>query len=82
MFNKVDDNICPLCEKVNRCQVKSTNRCWCMETQVPAELIAKVPCKYKGKTCICNDCIERYHQQTSTQPSEVVSIHCTKKSTT
>jgi hypothetical protein len=63
MPNKINDNICPLCEKTNRCGVKSPEGCWCMTTQVPAALLEKVSAQLKGKTCICNDCIERYQQQ-------------------
>jgi len=63
MPNKINDKICPLCEKVNRCGVKSPQGCWCMATQIPAALLAKIPAQLKGKSCICNDCIERYQQQ-------------------
>ncbi len=63
MPNKIYDNICPLCEQINRCDASSSQGCWCMETQVPAELLAKIPAHLKGKTCICNGCIERHKQQ-------------------
>lgn len=63
MINKVNKSICPLCEKVNLCDVKSEQRCWCMNTQVPKELIEKVPLHLKNINCICNECITRYHQE-------------------
>ena len=63
MVKPVNDSICPLCKQSNRCDAKSSNGCWCMSTQVPAALLAKVPVALKAKACICNRCIERYHQQ-------------------
>lgn len=65
MTDKTDDSICPLCEQSNRCDVKASQGCWCMNTKVPAALLAQVPEKFKGKTCVCNACIARYHQQQS-----------------
>ena len=63
MVKLVNDSICPLCQQSNRCDVKSSNGCWCMNTEVPAALLAQVPVDLKSKACICNSCIERYHQQ-------------------
>lgn len=60
MVNKVNESICPLCKQANRCDVQSPQGCWCMNTQVPAELLAKVPDELKGVTCVCNVCIANY----------------------
>jgi len=60
---KVDDSLCPLCRQSNRCDVQSSQGCWCMNTQVPAALLAKVPEHLKGISCVCNNCIANFHQQ-------------------
>lgn len=72
MSNQIrsDDKFCPLCEQENRCEVKSQQGCWCMNTQVPAALLAKVPDNLKGISCVCNSCIARYHQQQTLDASK------------
>ena len=62
MTDTIDDSICPLCQQSNRCDVKASTGCWCMTTTVPAELLAKIPETLKNKSCICQGCIEDYHQ--------------------
>jgi len=63
MITQVDDSICPLCQQSNRCDVQSPQGCWCMASKVPAALLAQLPAQFKATTCICNRCIEQYHQQ-------------------
>jgi hypothetical protein len=63
MIYKKDDSICPLCEQSNRCDVKASSSCWCMNTQVPEALLEKIPAYLKGVSCVCNACIGRYHAQ-------------------
>jgi len=63
MPNKTDDSICPLCQKLNRCDVNSSAGCWCMNTRVPQALLNRIPTQLQGVSCVCNKCIERYHQQ-------------------
>jgi len=63
MTYKNDGSICPLCNKINRCDVKASSGCWCMNTQVPEALLARIPTELKGISCVCNNCIERYYQQ-------------------
>ena len=63
MTYKNDASICPLCEQSNRCDVKASTGCWCMNSQVPQALLAKVPAHLKGVSCVCNACIARYQQQ-------------------
>jgi len=58
-----DDSICPLCKQSNRCDVKASSGCWCINTQVPKALLAKIPAHLKGKSCVCNICIANYQQQ-------------------
>jgi len=61
--NENVDGQCPLCQQNNRCEVSSPQGCWCMSTQVPAALLAKIPEHLKGISCVCNNCIASYHQQ-------------------
>ncbi len=63
MTNKNDGSICPLCQQKNRCDVKAKSGCWCMNTQVPEALLAKIPTHLKAISCVCNNCIEQYHHQ-------------------
>ncbi|WP_082627083.1 cysteine-rich CWC family protein [Colwellia sp. TT2012] len=63
MTSKIDDSICPLCQQNNCCNVNASSGCWCMNSQVPEALLAKVPTHLKGITCICNACIRGYLQQ-------------------
>jgi hypothetical protein len=58
-----DDSICPLCQQVNSCDVNANNGCWCMNTNVPQALLAKIPTELKGVSCVCNACIDDYYQQ-------------------
>lgn len=67
MTDNIDDSICPLCEQSNRCDVKASQGCWCMNTAVPEALLAQVPEQLKGKSCVCNACIAAYFQQHSTR---------------
>lgn len=67
MQTLIDDSICPLCKQVNRCDVTAISGCWCMKVKVPAELLAQVPAPIKNKSCICNKCIDRYHQKLTCQ---------------
>ena len=70
MSDKVDTNICPLCHQVNQCDVNNSAGCWCMNTEIPKPLLAKVPTEYKSLRCICNNCITKYQRQ---QAIEAVS---------
>lgn len=50
---------CPLCGKPNQCGVTSgAPSCWCMRTEVPKQLIERVPDALKGIVCICEDCVK------------------------
>ncbi|HCM46362.1 MAG TPA: hypothetical protein DIS98_02240, partial [Colwellia sp.] len=40
MTYKNDDSICPLCGQSNRCDVKASSGCWCMNTEIPEALLA------------------------------------------
>ncbi|GEM_PF-826569 len=65
MTYKNDDSICPLCGQSNRCDVKASSGCWCMNTEIPEALLALIPTHLKGIHCVCNACITHYHEQSS-----------------
>lgn len=67
MTTTINASICPLCQQLNRCNVKASTGCWCMKTKMPAALLAQVPTAIKNKRCICNSCIEQYYQDQSDQ---------------
>ena len=54
---------CPLCGRLNRCAMEiaresgaEPGRCWCMDLDFSAELLAKVPAAAVRRACICEDC--------------------------
>jgi len=53
---------CPLCQQKNYCAVDSDQPCWCMNTEIPAELIKQVPSEQRNKSCICANCVEKFNQ--------------------
>jgi len=57
---------CPLCGGVNDCQLCTISAykgsCWCMNAQIPDELLATVPAESRNRACICRGCVERFHQ--------------------
>jgi hypothetical protein len=57
---KTDLN-CSLCQEKNSCGVNATEPCWCMTKKVPAELIKQVPSSQRNKSCICEQCVDRYN---------------------
>lgn len=66
MVSEIDDSICPLCQQKNSCSVqaaKASLGCWCMNANVPADLLATLPKSLQGKACICIACIEKYREQ-------------------
>jgi hypothetical protein len=55
----IDTKICPFCKKPNFCKADFPNeRCWCVDIEIPKELIALVPKEFLMKTCICQKCVE------------------------
>mgnify|MGYP000110461872 CR=1 FL=1 len=70
MTNKNDGSICPLCQQKNRCDVKAASNCWCMNTQVPKELLAQIPAHLRGVSCVCNICIANYQRQQDLNANE------------
>jgi hypothetical protein len=65
-MNDIDKSLCPLCQKNNNCALESKESkgaektCWCMQTTVSDEVLAKVPADKKAKACICQSCLKVY----------------------
>jgi hypothetical protein len=54
------DLTCPLCGGPNGCAPAISgdfnSACWCTETKITPELLARVPEALRGKSCICKAC--------------------------
>ena len=60
--------LCPLCGRDNSClpasqKAQPASSCWCMSTEVPAALLARLPAEAQDKACICQACINAYNAQ-------------------
>jgi prepilin-type processing-associated H-X9-DG protein len=57
---------CPLCGGANECQLCSPaaykGRCWCADTEILDELLARVPEPLRNRACICRNCVEQFHR--------------------
>jgi prepilin-type N-terminal cleavage/methylation domain-containing protein/prepilin-type processing-associated H-X9-DG protein len=60
---------CPLCGGRNDCQLCSPyvykGQCWCAHEDIPAELLARVPEKFRNRACICRSCVKKFHLEKS-----------------
>jgi hypothetical protein len=59
----VEASKCPLCGGPNQCALAadpSATQCWCDTEKFPRELLAQIPAKAVGRTCICQKCLTRY----------------------
>ncbi|MEK5255621.1 MULTISPECIES: cysteine-rich CWC family protein [unclassified Paenibacillus] len=56
---QVEQRYCPLCKELNYCGADSGG-CWCFHTEIPAELLERVPLELRGKACICQRCVEAF----------------------
>ncbi len=61
-----DASRCPLCGQLNDCQLCTVDvykgPCWCSKVKIPGELIAQVPADLRNKSCICRDCVMKFHR--------------------
>lgn len=55
------DKVCPLCGEYNQCK-SGEETCWCFHVKVPKELIERIPEEKRGKSCICERCIDKYNK--------------------
>ena len=56
--------LCPLCDQPNRCAMAvdpNATDCWCESVIFPEELLAQIPENAVRKTCVCQECLEKYH---------------------
>lgn len=56
---QVEQRYCPLCKELNYCGADSGG-CWCFHTEIPAELLERVPLALRDKACICQRCVEAF----------------------
>ncbi len=57
MTEPFDATRCPLCGEANACQIAAgRTKCWCFETPVPADVLARVPLAAQGVACVCKRC--------------------------
>ncbi len=56
----INEKICPLCLKGNKCMAHSKEPCWCKNIVIPNELLEIVPEEKKRKACICLNCINEF----------------------
>lgn len=61
-IGRLDERLCPLCERENHCSVQS-GECWCFHTKVPQELLDRIPVELRNKVCICSKCVEEFETQ-------------------
>ena len=66
-LNHFNPGHCPLCGGANECQLCSPaaykGRCWCADTEIPSELIARVPENFRNRACICKQCVEKFERE-------------------
>ncbi|MCP3907017.1 MAG: cysteine-rich CWC family protein [Oceanicoccus sp.] len=52
---------CPICGEANGCAIANNaeaSNCWCMEVNIPEELIEQANQRGDMKRCICQACAE------------------------
>lgn len=60
---KDSETDCPLCGLENACGMASgAESCWCFQKQIPAEVLASIPEKAIGRSCICQACASKAPQ--------------------
>ncbi|MBN1959335.1 MAG: cysteine-rich CWC family protein [Deltaproteobacteria bacterium] len=61
-------DICPLYGGPNHCgKADGKSSCWCFNTSIPQEVLARVPDAARGVTCICEACAKNKRSPTSNQ---------------
>jgi hypothetical protein len=52
-----DPTRCPLCGEPNACQpAAGRSKCWCFDTPVPPDVLARVPGDAQDASCACRRC--------------------------
>ncbi len=57
----INQNQCPLCQQSNLCGVNGKAACWCVSSDIRPELLAQVPQELSGKSCVCQQCIDKFN---------------------
>jgi len=56
-----EGTVCPLCGGPNGCPLASDapykGSCWCMQLDMPEELMKRLPEESRGRSCICHRCV-------------------------
>jgi hypothetical protein len=64
---------CPLCGGDNHCllcaPVAYKGQCWCVQEDLPAELLARVPENLRHRACICRACVEKFRMEKLLSPA-------------
>lgn len=58
---------CPLCCEPNKCALAAdpdAAECWCDGEEFPDELLAQIPENAIRRTCVCQNCLEKYREST------------------
>ncbi|WP_443088725.1 cysteine-rich CWC family protein [Vibrio sp. SCSIO 43137] len=66
------EKICPICQRKNQCEASSG--CWCSRQKVPEQLINLLAKEQRGKSCICQQCVNAYHND----PKGFIDRHANK----
>ncbi|WP_193747536.1 cysteine-rich CWC family protein [Cellvibrio sp. OA-2007] len=60
---------CPLCGQPNHCTPANTGSfagsCWCKTQPFPPELLAQLAPEQRNNSCICQACVNHFHNQQS-----------------
>lgn len=61
MNTTIDQSLCPLCQQNNLCGVNGDEPCWCVTSDIKRDLLAQVPVELSGKSCVCQQCIDKFN---------------------
>lgn len=60
MSTTMSESNCPLCGGPNDCGIaQGKSICWCFNTAIPEDLLARIPDEQRNQSCICEACATR-----------------------
>lgn len=68
---------CPICHQNNHCGVNQPSQCWCMNTDITAEMSLLFADKKSNKLCFCIQCVTIFKKN-----PEIIHALLKEKSTT